>query len=339
MHPELAAVAVAQRGLVTRAQCREAGLRDPEIRDLTAVHGAWVVVRRGVYIERVLWEAADRDERWTLRDLAAHLTMRTLHVMSHDSAARELRIPLLRPRRELTHVTREGVQGSRTSYGVKHHLTRIELVDNVDSNAMAVTSPARTGLDLAREHGFRTGVGALDHVLRTGTPRRDIERELEVMWCWPGVRQARRALGFADRRAESLAESLGRCLLVDAGFVHVDLQWPIAVNGTTYWVDLRVGCHLVEIDGLAKYLPQDVGGLADRPMREILREERRRQAAICAEGLGISRLGWDDLIGRGRVDAMARVRAEEAVTRSRFGRELPAHLVEQAARIRKAHRR
>jgi hypothetical protein len=339
MHPELAAVAATQRGLVTRAQCRHAGLRDPEIRGLTAVHGPWVVVRRGVYLERPLWEAADRDERWALRDLAAHLTMRTSHVMSHDSACRSLGIPLLRPRRELTHVTREGVQGSRTSYGVKHHLTRIELADNVGCNPMVVTSAARTGLDVAREHGFVTGVGALDHVLHTGTPRAVVERELKVMWCWPGVRRARRALGFADPRAESLAESMGRCLLADAGFVDIDPQWPIVVNGVCYWVDLRVGCHLVEIDGLAKYLPQDAGGLADRPTRAVLRDERQRQAAICAQGLGMSRLGWDDLIGRGRRDAMARLRAEEAVTRSRFGPSLPPHLAEQAARIRASHRR
>ncbi|MBV9830653.1 MAG: hypothetical protein JOZ82_03595, partial [Marmoricola sp.] len=201
------------------------------------------------------------------------------------------------------------------------------------------TSPARTGLDLAREHGFRTGVGALDHVLRRGTTRAAIARELEVMWSWPGVRQARRALAFADPRAESLAESLGRCLLAEAGFVGVDLQWPIAVGGTAYWVDLRIGCHLVEIDGLLKYVPPEQGGIAERSTRDVLREERRRQAEICARGLGMSRLGWDDFFGRARDAAVKRVIAEEAVTRARFGTELPSHLAEQAEQIRRARPR
>ena len=34
------------------------------------------------------------------------------HVMSHDSAARALGIPMLRPARELSHITRPGVGGS-----------------------------------------------------------------------------------------------------------------------------------------------------------------------------------------------------------------------------------
>lgn len=339
MDPLLRAFSLRQHGLLTRAQCRRAGLRDPEVRDLTARHGPWVVVRRGIYMERSLWDAADRDARWLLRDVAAHLCMDVPHVMSHDSAARVLGIPLLRPRRELSHITRHGVHGSRTSYGVKHHLTRVELTGPVVRPPMVVTSPARTGLDLAREHGFQTGVGALDHVLRTGVPRRELERELEVMWSWPGVRQARPAVAFADPRAETLAESLGRCLLADAGFVGIDLQWPIYAVGGLNWVDLRVGCHLVEVDGLGKYIPTDEGGLARRSTTAVLRAERRRQAEICAQGLGMSRLGWDDLIGRARDDAIQRVRVEEAVTRARFGDELPAHLAEQAARIRRLHPR
>jgi hypothetical protein len=339
MHAQLRAVALRQRGLVTREQCRRAGLRDPEIRDRTATHGPWVVVRRGVYIERELWQQADRDQKLSLGDLAAHLCMHVPHLLSHDSAAREQGIPLLRPPRELTHVTRKGVQGSRTAYGIKHHLTRIDLHVTTGSEVMPTTSPARTGLDLAREHGFITGVGALDHVLRTGVPRAELDRELEVMWSWPGVRQARRALGFADPRAETLAESLGRCLLEEAGFLDIDLQWPVLAGGTVCWVDLRVGCHLIEVDGLHKYLPADQGGLAQQPTRAVLRDERRRQAAICGEGLGMSRLIWDDMFGRARGEAIARLRAEEAVTRARFGNVLPSRLAEQAQRLRAAYRR
>ena len=49
MRPPLAALAMSQAGLVTRAQARSAGYRGPELRGLTSASGPWVVVRRGVY--------------------------------------------------------------------------------------------------------------------------------------------------------------------------------------------------------------------------------------------------------------------------------------------------
>ena len=118
------------------------------------MHGPWVIVRRGVYAERELWDSlTGYDEQAGLRDRAVHLTMKTEHLMSHDSAARALGIPMLHPRHELSHVTREGVGGSRTERGVKHHLTRLGLLNTVQADGMAVTGPARTAVDLGREHG------------------------------------------------------------------------------------------------------------------------------------------------------------------------------------------
>ncbi len=76
MKPRLIPVAAEQRGLVTRAQARDAGYRGPELRGLTAVGGAWIVVRRGVYAERSTWTALGDLDRWKLRDRAALLTRR-----------------------------------------------------------------------------------------------------------------------------------------------------------------------------------------------------------------------------------------------------------------------
>ncbi len=107
MRPQLRALAAQQGGLVTRRQAIEAGHTERELRTLTAVHGPWVVVRRGVYAERELWDSlTGYDDHARLRDLAAHLSMTTDHLMSHDSAARALGIPMLRPAHELSHITR-----------------------------------------------------------------------------------------------------------------------------------------------------------------------------------------------------------------------------------------
>src|ERR1700712_5130312 len=177
--PRLVAAAACQGGLFTRKQAVEAGCTERELRTMMAVHGPWVVVRRGVYAERVLIESlTGYDDRMRLVDRAAHLTASTEHVMSHDSAARARRIPMLVPRFELSHLTREGVGGTRTERGVKHHLTRIDLADVETVDGMPVTSPARTAADLAREHGITAGVIAIDHVLHLGVPRRAVGLDL-----------------------------------------------------------------------------------------------------------------------------------------------------------------
>lgn len=335
MRPSLRAIANAQRGLITRRQCELAGNTQTDLRQMTRKHGPWVIVRIGVYMERSRWETYDETGRLELADRAAHLVMQTEHAMSHDSAARALAIPMLRPRQALVHITREGVRGSRTEGGVKHHLTRIELGTTVDVAGMTVTGRARTALDLAREHGLATGVGALDHIRSCGATDREIDRELVVMAYWPHIRRVRRAVDLSDGRAESLAESLARLFLVEMGFEDIDVQWPVLVQGRAVWTDLRIGCHVVEVDGLQKYLQPGDGGLADRPTRLVLRDERSRQAGVCARGLGMSRLGWDDFFGRARREAMRRVAQECAVTVTRFGSELPAELAEEAARIRR----
>lgn len=314
------------------------GLSDDEVRALLRPGGVLAVVRRGVYTDREWWESIpEGPARWALRDRAASMMRETEHLLSHDSAARALGIPMLRPAHPLVHVTRHGVGGSRTKSGVKHHLTRVDL-EIVDGAGLPVTGSARTALDLAREHGLQPGVVALDHVLGAGVPRRALVRELRTMWSWPQVRTARAALDLADGRAETPIESLLRLLVLEAGFTGVDVQWPVVANGTVRWIDLRVGNHLFEADGLVKLLTPADGGLASST-RTALRDERRRQTEVCAVGLGMSRVMWDDHFGRARAATIERIRSEEAVTRQRFGPELPAHLAEQAARIRRDHPR
>ena len=53
------------------------------------------------------------------RDRAASLRIGRPHVMSHDSAALELDLAILRAEPRLTHVTRPGVVGSHLRHGVK----------------------------------------------------------------------------------------------------------------------------------------------------------------------------------------------------------------------------
>lgn len=337
MRPRLAALAATQSGLITRTQAVEAGYTERELRTCTSVQGPWAVVRRGVYVDRARWESLDeRDERWRLRDRAAQLSTSVEHVLSHDSAARSLELPFLRPRTPLVHVTRPGVGGSRTEHGVKHHLSRLPPPQQATPDGLQVTGLARTALDLAREHGFETGVTACDAALQRGATFADLAAQLETMTCWPHITRARAAVEHADPGAESVGESLARLLVLELDLGPVQTQFAVRTSRGTAWCDLRVGCHVFEFDGRVKYLRTHEGGVAARPVTEVLWEEKRRQNDVCAAGLGMSRIIWDDLWGAQRSHALDRLRAEYAVTRQRFGARLPEHLArfdrEQAER-------
>src|SRR6187431_1111550 len=89
-HPDLAITFARQRGLITRRQALDTGMSGPLVDGLVRM-GHWVPVRRGVYMPADVWAALDPyDGQPRARARAAHLTMRATHVLSHESAAREL---------------------------------------------------------------------------------------------------------------------------------------------------------------------------------------------------------------------------------------------------------
>lgn len=98
--------------------------------------------------------------------------------------------------------------------------------------------------------------------------------------------------------------------------------------------DLRVGRHVFEVDGRVKFLRADRGGVATRPVEDVWWDERRRQIDVCANGLGMSRIGWQDFWPPHRAAALRRIAREFAVTRDRYGVALPPDLEEFAHRMR-----
>lgn len=324
-----------QFGLFTRRQAVSAGYTPGQVRALVS-RGSWVVVRRGAYTPVEVWEAqSGEDDRQWLRAVAAHLTMATPHVLSHDSAARALGLPMLRVRRPLVHITRPGVLGTRTVHGVKHHLGRESPAETLGIGGITVTGLARTSLDLAREHGYRSGLVAIDAARRRGADLRSFERELARMTRWPYVRTARAALEASDPGAESIGETLSRDLVVELGIGPVFTQFAVNLGYATVWCDLRVGCHVFEFDGRQKYLRIERGGFSDEEPSDIVWREKIRERDICGEGLGMSRLVWGDFFGAARDRAKRRLLADHARTVALYGRTLPEHL----ARFAREHPR
>jgi len=148
---------------------------------------------------------------------------------------------------------------------------------------VVVSDVPRTVVDLARLSRY-DGIMAADAALHQSLTTRDaLRRELARQAGWPGVRQARQIVEFADGDAESPLESLVRLALFDDGFPAPKLQQIIAgYRVDFYWPEFRL---VLEADGRLKY-----AGAEDW-------EEKKRQLAVARADCAIERVIWDDLFG------------------------------------------
>lgn len=334
MDSRLRACVAAGDGLATAEALRAHGFTTRQITAWVRT-GVLVAVRRGVYTTCELWESWDAfSARPLARIRAAATVIEIACVFSHDSAAIVHELPLLWPQGAAVHVSREDMRGSRVKGGVHHHGARFRPEQVQIVEGLEVLDRPRTVVDIAREHGYRAGLVAADGAMQQGITRDQLREAAGDMAGWPYSLTVRSVVKDADPGAESVIETLGRELLMECGLGPIETQFPVPVSGGVAWCDLRVGCHIVECDGRSKSRPLVDGGLADRDLEQILWDERRRQREVCAVGLGMSRLVWDDFWGDARERAKGRLLREEAVTRRRFGDTLPPHLEEFARKLR-----
>ena len=162
--------------------------------------------------------------------------------------------------------------------------------DVVEIAGVPVTSPVRTGCDLARFLTPHMGLGCLDALARAGMVK---SAELAVrIEDWHGERfvaQARRLIGLCDAASESFGESWTRLRLADAGFPRPELQvWVHDADGVAvYRLDLGWPevCKAVEYDG-----EQYHSTLEDRR-----HDDTRRNVLL-------QRFGWDVVaVGKSQV--------------------------------------
>lgn len=272
-------MAARQGGVVTRAQAVACGYTERELKTRTGHGGDWVVVRRGCYAERVLWEERDEDARYLMAAWAVSLSCRGDAVASHASAAAALGMPL-RPRwRGVQHLTRPEVHGSRTEGGVKHHGGRLRTDDVVEVGGLSCTGLARTAVDVAREHGYQDGVVAADAARRLGATLEDLSVVLAGMRSWPGVTAARAAVDFR----------LGRHLF--------------EFDGKVKYLGRDAG-------GVADLPPEEV------VWREKQREDWIRRTD---GGYGMSRVVWSEMFGTERRRTLRRLGEDVLATWRRFG--------------------
>lgn len=326
-------------GLITPDQARDLGVSTPYIRAMVRC-GAWIALRRGVYVEADHWNALDPwREQPLLRARATVVSMRRAWVLSHDSAAHALQLDVLvepGAPEPLVHVTRPGDTTAWTANGVGHHLARFTRDQVLVVDGLEVLDHARTVVDMAREHGLRSGLVTATSALRSGAvSKADLWNVVDGMRSWPYVVTVRSVIELADPRARTALEVLGHEFVRELGIGELDPQWPLQrADGRVAWADVRVGCHLFEFHGLVKVLPREAGGVADRPAALVVWDERKRERLLTAEGLGVTNLYREDFFGEARKAALKRARAEYDQTVRRFGADLPPHLERNAREIR-----
>lgn len=321
--------ALTNGGLIAGTQLERFGI-SRERQTVLAAAGDLHRLVRGVYTVRSVWDAAcaTRDESLLLkiRAVARHKlgTGHPAGAISHFSAAVAWELPLLRSRSDV-HVVRPHCRGSRSTDGIVSHRSDVG-EDPVDlAHGVTATSLARTVVDSCASTTFTEAVVIADAALarlvgdsRLQPPALDDRQEPErtrllqlVDWRRPvGAAVARKAIQFADCRAESPAESRGRVLFAGLPLPTPIPQFEVRTGRARRFPDfafVELGV-LVEIDGNVKLdSPYSKDALA------ALKKERLRQLELQDAGWEVVRLTWADLarpqtvLGRIR-DAAARAR-------------------------------
>lgn len=339
LNPRVIGHLASHHGLITPHQARDLGMSNTWIHHLLRER-RWLVLHRGVYVDAEVWLALDRwHGQPLLRARAAVLVMKRGWALSHDSAVHALELDYLAPSEPsgaFVHVTRPGSTNAWSSNRIKHHLARFGDKDVVEVEGLDVLEPARTVVDIAREHGFRAGLVTADSALRNGVTKNALWNVADGMASWPYITTVRKVIELADHRSQSAAEVLGRDLVLELGLGPIDLQWPMQrSDGRIAWCDMRVGRHIFEVHGKIKVLAPVEGGVADRPATDVLWDTRKRERLITAEGLGVSNLYVEDFFGAAREAAKTRIRSDLQQTVQRFGDNvLPEHLARAAREIR-----
>ena len=254
-----------------------------------------VRIRRGVY-------ADPPEEPTSLPETHRRLIASALPlldpttVVSHGSAAVLHGIPSWLPPNASVHVTRPRSGGGQRRRLVHLNTAPLAPSDVALLEGVAVTSLARTVLDLARTLPLRQAVASGDRALANGLEQDELRDVLGRMVRWPGVRAARRACGLLDVHSESVGESFSRVLFVERGIPAPQPQYEVydeagflLARSDFGWEDQRT---LGEFDGKVKY-----GKLVrqGRTSADVVFDEKCREDDLRDRGWQVVRWIWDDL--------------------------------------------
>jgi hypothetical protein len=279
--------------LFLRRNAVDRGWSDSELARL-ARSGELSRIRRGAYVDGPL--PADDAARHRMLVSATLAGLRRTSVVSHQSAAVLHGMPLWGARLDRVHITRRPPAWNDNSRLLFCHVARLRDDEIVEVDGVPVTDPVRTALDLSRSLPYEAAVVVLDLALHGKVFEHNTLRlRLADIAGARGARAAARAVGFADKRSESVGESRSRLVLHQLGLPPSSLQFPVmdgdSLLGRSDFAWEEEGL-LGEFDGRVKY------GRLLRPGQDpgdAVFEEKRREDAFRDLGYGMVRWVWSEV--------------------------------------------
>lgn len=159
--------------------------------------------------------------------------------------------------------------------GVKYRSMRIPSTDYYSFSALPgdtirTTTSARTAVDVARLHGVRHGVVAMDSLFYQAKPyeheriRAELEDAVTRLTGKRGIAHARNALTWCSTKSQSPYESLLRVVLRQRGIAVEEQMWI----GRYARPDLLWGQLVIEVDGYAKFAGNGQAAALEQLARE-----------------------------------------------------------------------
>ncbi|MCG7278893.1 DUF559 domain-containing protein [Corynebacterium imitans] len=159
--------------------------------------------------------------------------------------------------------------------GVKYRSMRIPSTDYYSFSALPgdtirTTTSARTAVDVARLHGVRHGVVAMDSLFYQAKPyeheriRAELEDAVTRLTGKRGIAHARKALTWCSTKSQSPYESLLRVVLRQRGIAVEEQMWI----GRYARPDLLWGQLVIEVDGDAKFAGNGQAAALEQLARE-----------------------------------------------------------------------
>ncbi|NHN55193.1 hypothetical protein G9U51_05240 [Calidifontibacter sp. DB0510] len=256
-----------------------------------AAAASFTRARRGTYVDSARWHQLSPLQRHQVLVIGTLDSMSSQPLLSHHAAAAVWGLPILGKWPQRIDVLVDTRQGSS---GHVHRWHVPSLPEPVYVSGFAVTSAARTVLDVVRSSSLAAGLVIADAALRHElcTPA-DLDAELAAV---PGRARglpiARAVIAIADAGSESVGESLSRAGMYAGGLPQPQLQVEVRdADGLIGWSDFGWEQAVGEFDGMVKY-GLTAGSPANALALEKTREDRIRR------NHRIARWIWADALTR-----------------------------------------
>ncbi len=207
-------------------------------------------------------------------------------VLSHRSAARLWQLPV--PESTIPHVTVDDRRFRGRIAGVRVHRVRLGDADTTTVGGLAVTSRARTVIDLLRTERYGAARDLRDRALQQSwVDEYALRRSVGEQLGRTGNAQLRRLLAELEAGAQAESERRLHAILRRAGISGWKPQYRVRLGARTVYIDVALPRYKIalEVDGRRHH-----DGATAR-----FEDDRDRQNDLIAAGWRVLRFTWDML--------------------------------------------